>query len=157
MIRDTIPEDTPILVEMTEKTGVFKSIEIEALQEVLDDFFSGMRDFEHRCVTLEENGTVLGYAYFAPTPMTDRTWQLWWIAVSKVKQAKGLGSVLLRYVEDEIRTAHGRILLIETSSLPHYELTRKFYIKHGYELESRIRDYYSNGDDLNVFRKRLDQ
>lgn len=155
MIRPTIPEDTPVLVELSEATSVFKVIELEALQEVLDDYFTGMSEFGHRCVTLEENGTILAYAYFAPTPMTDRTWQLWWIAVRKGKQAKGMGGELLQYVEDEIRTAGARLMLIETSSLPHYELTRKFYIKHGYEVESRVRDYYSDGDHLVVFRKRL--
>jgi ribosomal protein S18 acetylase RimI-like enzyme len=87
--------------------------------------------------------------------MTDRTWDLYWIAVSKQTQAKGIGGKLLKHVEDDIRGKQGRILLIETSALPHYELTRKFYLKHGYDQESRIRDYYADGDDLVVFRKRL--
>src|SRR5439155_26143744 len=99
--------------------------------------------------------SILGYAYYAPTPMTDRTWQLWWIAVTKQTQAKGIGSKLLKYVEDDIRSKRGRILLIETSSLPHYDPTRKFYLKHGYEQEAIMRDYYADGDNLVVFRKRL--
>lgn len=49
----------------------------------------------------------------------------------------------------------GRLLLIETSSLPHYEPTRRFYLKHGYERSCAIADYYADGDDLVVFRKRL--
>jgi hypothetical protein len=63
----------------------------------------------------------------------------------------------LRHAEEDIRRQHGRLLLIETSSLPHYELTRHFYLKHGYEQGCVLRDYYADGDDMVVFRKRLAQ
>jgi ribosomal protein S18 acetylase RimI-like enzyme len=87
--------------------------------------------------------------------MTDRGWHLYWIAVSKTTQARGVGGQLLRHVEDDIGRARGRQLLIETSSLPHYELTRRFYLKHGYEQAAVLPDYYSDGDDMVVFRKRF--
>ena len=35
MIRPTVPEDTPILLDLAEGTGVFKPLEIVALREVL--------------------------------------------------------------------------------------------------------------------------
>jgi len=89
--------------------------------------------------------------------MTDRTWYLYWIAVRKTLQARGLGGVLLRRVEDDIRAIRGRVLFIETSSLPNYELTRRFYLKHRYEQTAALRDYYCDGDDMVVFRKRLDE
>ena len=56
---------------------------------------------------------------------------------------------------EEIAEAGGRILLIETSSLPHYEPTRAFYVKHGYLPDAVLHDYYADGDDMVVFRKRL--
>ena len=87
--------------------------------------------------------------------MADRTWYLYWIAVSKKTQARGLGGRLLRHAEDDVRREGGRVLFIETSSLPHYELTRNFYLKHGYDTEATLRDYYSEGDSMVVFRKRL--
>ena len=87
--------------------------------------------------------------------MTDRTWYLYWIAVSKRLQARGLGGTLLRRAEDDARRAGGRVLFIETSSLPHYELTRRFYLKNGYEQAAVLRDFYADGDDMVVFRKRL--
>ena len=46
---------------------------------------------------------VIGFAYFAPAAMTDRTWYLYWIAVAKKTQAKGTGAALLHYTEEEIR------------------------------------------------------
>jgi ribosomal protein S18 acetylase RimI-like enzyme len=63
--------------------------------------------------------------------------------------------LMLAQAEREIRQSGGRLLLIETSSLPHYQPTRDFYRKHGFEQEAVVRDYYANGDDLVVFRKRL--
>jgi ribosomal protein S18 acetylase RimI-like enzyme len=155
MIRPTLPADTPLLLTLAEGTGVFKPHEIVALREVLDDYHATMRAQGHRSVTDEEHGQIVGFAYFAPAAMTDRTWYLYWIAVTKAVQARGVGSRLLHHAEREIAAAQGRVLFIETSSLPHYELTRRFYHKHGYEREAVLRDFYAAGDDMVVFRKQL--
>ena len=155
MIRPTIEADTPSLLALTEGTGVFKAHEIEALNEVLSDYHAGAHLSGHIAVTYEDEGRILGYAYYAPAAMTDRTWYLYWIAVQRAIHAKGIGGKLLRYAEDDIRKRNGRVLFIETSSLPHYELTRKFYLKHGYEITGVLRDYYSDGDDMVVFRKKM--
>jgi ribosomal protein S18 acetylase RimI-like enzyme len=87
--------------------------------------------------------------------MTDRTWYLYWIAVSKQIQAKGIGGALLRAVEEDIARLRGRLLLIETSSLPHYDLTRRFYVKHGYTQAAVLADFYADGDAMVVFSKRI--
>jgi ribosomal protein S18 acetylase RimI-like enzyme len=87
--------------------------------------------------------------------MTDRTWHLWWIAVDRDVHARGLGSELLRHAEADVLAAGGRLLLVETSSLPHYEPTRRFYERHGYAQDAVMHDYYAEGDDLVVFHKRM--
>jgi ribosomal protein S18 acetylase RimI-like enzyme len=153
MIRTIHPDDTAMLVPLTEGTGVFKPLEIEALKEVLADYHTSNHALGHRAIAYEDKGQVTGFAYYAPAAMTDRTWYLYWIAVSKQIQARGTGGKLLHLVEDDIRRQNGRVLLIETSSLPHYDLTRRFYIKHGYEQTAVLRDYYSECDDMVVFRK----
>jgi ribosomal protein S18 acetylase RimI-like enzyme len=156
MIRPTTEEETPELIELTEATGLFKPHEIVALGEVFDDYFAGEREGGHRSVTSEQNGKLLGFAYYGQAAMTDRTWYLWWIAVRKDIQARGIGTELLKYVEDNIREEHrGRVLFIETSSLPHYEKTRQFYVKNNYETHALLKDYYADGDSLVVFRKAL--
>jgi GNAT superfamily N-acetyltransferase len=155
MIRPTVPTDTPTLIAVAEGTRVFKPHEIVALREVLDDYHEVNHAEGHRSVTAEEAGEVVGFAYYAPAAMTDRTWYLYWIAVRQDLQAKGAGTRLLRHAEEDIRRSQGRLLLIETSSLPHYEPTRRFYLKHQYEQAAVLRDFYADGDDLVVFRKRL--
>ena len=94
MIRPTVPADTPALLALAEGTGVFKPLEIQALKEVLDDYHAQNYQLGHRSATFEQDGTVAGFAYHAPAAMTDRTWYLYWIAVSKQIQARGIGAAL---------------------------------------------------------------
>jgi ribosomal protein S18 acetylase RimI-like enzyme len=155
MLRPAVPADTAALLALTQGTEVFKPHEIQALDEVLSDYHAGNRGLGHVAVVDERDGGLIGYAYYAPAAMTDRTWYLYWIAVTKATQSRGIGGELLRHAEDDIRARGGRILFIETSSLPHYQPTRNFYLKHGYEVTGVLRDYYGDGDDMVVFRKRL--
>ena len=68
---------------------------------------------------------------------------------------QGIGSELLRHVESGLRQNRQRVLIIETSRLDGFELTRRFYLKHGYAEEARIRDFYAAGEDKVVFWKGL--
>jgi GNAT superfamily N-acetyltransferase len=155
MIRPADPGDTATLVSLARDTGVFKPHDIQALQEVLDDYHATNRAAGHLAVVLEEGGELLGFAYYAPAAMTDGTWHLWWIAVRKEQQGRGLGTVLLRHVEEEVVRRRGRMLLIETSSLDSYRPTRTFYLKHAYKEVARLPDYYTAGDDMVIFCRRF--
>lgn len=155
MIRPTTPADTETLIAIASGTNVFKALELVALREVLDDYHAVNRADGHRAITSEQDGRILGFAYYAPTPMTDHTWHLYWIAVLKSEHAKGIGTELLKQAEADVISERGRLFLIETSGLPHYEPTRNFYLKHGYEPAAHIRDFYAEGDDQIVFWKKL--
>ena len=154
-LRPSQPADSRALIAIAEGTGVFKPIEIQALEEVLSDYHGHEQANGHRCATAWRGEEPIGFVYWAPASMTDRTWYLWWIAVRTDLHGRGSGARLLAFCEAEIRAAGGRLLLIETSSLPVYEPTRRFYAKHGYQPPVVIRDFYADGDDLLVFRKRL--
>jgi ribosomal protein S18 acetylase RimI-like enzyme len=140
---------------MAEKTGVFKRIEIVALREVLDEYVAQPGGDGYHCYCCEKEGQILGFACHGPNTMTDRTWDLFWIVVSKETQARGIGSRLLHFVEDDIRQRNGRLLVIETSSQHSYEPTRRFYRKHGYDQPAVIPDFYADGDSIVIFTKRL--
>jgi GNAT superfamily N-acetyltransferase len=155
MIRPTLESETDTLLKMAEGTAVFKPMEIEALKEVLDDYHEGNHRYGHRAITFEQDGQPVGFAYYAPTAMTDRTWHLYWIFVTKAIQAKGIGAKLLAFAEKDIHATGGRLFLIETSSLPSYQPTRNFYLKYNYEQAATIRDFYADGDDQVIFRKHL--
>jgi GNAT superfamily N-acetyltransferase len=155
MIRPTTPADTPELLSMAAATGVFRPLEIDALKEVLDDYHDHAEAHGDRCFAYEVKGQVLGFEYHGLEPMTENCWSLWWIVVQPGTQGKGIGAKLLKFAEDDAKAHGARILFLETSGMPHSELTRKFYLKNGYEQEGRLRDFYAPGDDQLIFRKVL--
>ncbi len=63
--------------------------------------------------------------------------------------------LLLKRVEDDVKRAGGRMLLIQTSGRPDYVTARAFYAKNGYLEVARIEDYYAPGDDTVIFQKRF--
>ena len=105
MLRPTTPADTPALVALAAATGVFKPIEIDALHEVLDDYHAANHGYGHQSLTWDEGGAAAGFVYFAPTAMTDRTWEVWWIAVAPGRQGTGVGGRMMAFVERAVRDA----------------------------------------------------
>jgi ribosomal protein S18 acetylase RimI-like enzyme len=155
MIRPIMPADSEALIELTTGTGFFKPIELTTLREVLNDYHKEDRLAGHRAFLWEEADRLIGYVYYAPAPMTDGAWYLYWIAVANGTRGRGLGGRMLDFVEKDVRDRGGRLLLIETSGLAHYEPTRRFYFKYGYTVVAQIADYYAEGDGLTVFAKRF--
>ena len=153
MIKRTTPNEHAALLAMSAATGVFYDNEIETLEEVLADFEREGDDYGHFCQTLLQNEEPIGFAYYAPVAMADRTWELWWIVVAPKLHGQGIGTQILHAVEAEIRNQEGRLLLIETSSLPKYEPTRRFYLKHGYVEVARVPHFYRNGDDKVIYSR----
>jgi ribosomal protein S18 acetylase RimI-like enzyme len=125
----------------------------------MDDFFARAKAEGHGCVVDVDDDVdddvAAGVAYFQPVAATDGTWTLLMIAVHPEQQGQGRGSVLLREVENQLRRQQQRLLLVETSGVPDFALTRAFYDKAGYGVEARVRDYYAAGDDMVLYRKAL--
>ena len=98
---------------------------------------------------------MVGFACFGPVPMTEGTYDLYWIAVAR--EARGTGVALsLDHAACEVAEGlGGRWMLAETSSTPPYAPARSFYAKAGYTLQERIPDFYRDGDDRLTFGKRL--
>ncbi len=80
---------------------------------------------------------------------------MYWIAVDPTIHRGGIGRKLLAASEEAVRKLGGRLIVLETSGLPTYEPTRKFYLATGYTLEATLKDFYSPGDDLIIFTKHL--
>jgi ribosomal protein S18 acetylase RimI-like enzyme len=98
-----------------------------------------------------------GYACFGPHPLTQGTYDLYWIVVDPVAQGHGIGHALLARVEAEVQARGGRMLLVETSSTPAYASARWFYESSGYRCEATVHDFYAPGDSLLIFSKDLAQ
>ncbi|HEY1066973.1 MAG TPA: GNAT family N-acetyltransferase [Pirellulales bacterium] len=154
MIRPVKPDDKPGLLAVAEASGLFAAPDLDFLSGMLDEHFAGKGGEDHFWITDDENGPV-GVAYYAPAPLTDRTWSLYLIAVHPDRQGRGRGAALVRFIEESLAARGERLLIVETSGVTSFERTRAFYRKCGYDEEGRIRDYYREGDDKIVFRKSL--
>jgi ribosomal protein S18 acetylase RimI-like enzyme len=98
---------------------------------------------------------LVGYACWGPTPATDRTWDLYWIAVDTALRGAGIGTILIEEVERRLVGQHARMLIAETSSRSDYAATRGFYERRGYREAARVRDFYAPGDDRIIYVKRF--
>jgi GNAT superfamily N-acetyltransferase len=139
------------LREILDATAVFRPDEVTVALELFDDATDGDYEF----VGGFEGDDLVGYACFGPTPGTDRTFDLYWIAMDPRAQGRGGGSHLLNDIEDRLRSRGARMLVAETSSRPEYAATRQFYLSRGYREAARMRDFYEVGDDRVIFTKSL--
>lgn len=154
MIRLATSGDIDALLALAEATGLFQSHELEDLNGMMREHLSGDDDGDNVWI-VDDDGELLGAAYYAPESFAEGVWNLYFIGVHPTHQGKGRGTALLSYVEDALTTKGERILLVETSGVGSFELTRTFYRKNGYDEEARIRDFYKVGDDKVIFRKAL--
>lgn len=154
MIRTATIEDRKAILELSLNSGLFTTDNLGELAQTLDGTL-GVNHSKHQWLVVEEANRTAGAAYFGPEAMTDGTWNLYYIAVLASARGTGLGSKMLTAVESALRDQGERVLLVETSGLDDYESTRRFYEKHGFSEEARIREFYGAGEDKVIFWKRL--
>ena len=154
-IRQMLKKDKPELMQILRNTPEFKAYEVEVAEEVIDSYLHDTRESGYYVLVAESDSTVAGYICYGPTPLTDGTWDLYWQAVAQEKRGQGIGGALMNAAEAEIRQAHGRLAIIETSSTPAYDNTVRFHLGQGYEIICRIPDFYAPGDDKLILQKRL--
>ena len=155
-IRPLVTADRETVRQILEATGSFTAEELGIALELIEEWIERGEASGYITSVIEESSEhVRGYVCYGPTPLTDGTFDLYWIAVESTAQGKGYGQQLLRHAEADVHQRGGRLLLIETSSQESYGSTIRFYERAGYELVARIPGYYRPGDDKLVFAKSL--
>jgi ribosomal protein S18 acetylase RimI-like enzyme len=154
-LRELKAEDREVLGPLLRSTQKFTEAEIEIALELVDEAIE-KTDTSYQFIIAESKEGVQGYGCWGMVPLTIGAYDIYWIAVSPESQGKGVGSQILHHMEDEIMKNQGRMILLETSSSEAYKDTRAFYEKRGYQLESRLRDFYKPGDDRCIYVKRID-
>jgi GNAT superfamily N-acetyltransferase len=161
-----LPSDRAQLIDILSQGAGFRSPEVACAIELLDAVLDpadpeeqGEKDgYEARVVVSDDAGTaerVLGYACFGATPMTESTFDLYWMVVAQDARGRGIGAQLCTAVEGELKQRGARLIRVETSSLEGQGGARRFYEKTGFRLSGAIPDFYRPGDDLLVFTKVL--
>ncbi|WP_034417654.1 GNAT family N-acetyltransferase [Candidatus Synechococcus spongiarum] len=101
------------------------------------------------------DGRVVGFGFCEPERMTSGTWNLRAIGILASYRGRGIGGSMVRYLEDRLRSAGQRILIVETMGTPEFRRSRAFYNAVGYAEEARIREFYEVGADKIVYWKHL--
>ncbi|WNG20346.1 GNAT family N-acetyltransferase [Cystobacter fuscus] len=110
---------------------------------------------DYKILVADRDGTIVGYVCYGPTPMTEGTYDLYWIASDPQVRGQGVGASLVSGMEADLRRRTARIIRVETSATEAYGPTRGFYASMKYTEEARIRDFYKVGDDLIILTKRV--
>jgi len=150
-IRVVSKQDINAIKEVLDSSELFPS---HLLDDMIADFLNNESSTDIWLTTIE-NDRPISIAYCAPERMTEGTYNLYAIAVRKENQGKGIGGEMMHFIENLLAKNGNRILIVETSGLADYELTRKFYHKCNYTKEATIRDFYQEGEDKVVFWKKL--
>jgi ribosomal protein S18 acetylase RimI-like enzyme len=153
-IRRLAPPDRDAILDLITTLGTFNGDEISVAMELVDAALAGSRDY--RVLVCDDGGVLAGYVCYGPTPMTDGTFDLYWIASSARQRGRGVGTMLVRTMEAELLGEGGRLVRIETSQLDGYDAARAFYARLGYHEVGRIHDFYRRGDDLVTLARRLE-
>jgi ribosomal protein S18 acetylase RimI-like enzyme len=139
---------------MLQDTPEFKLPEVAVAEEVIDSYLNDPQSY--RVLVAEDDAGIAGYVCYGLTPLTESTWDIYWLAVSRQRRGRGIGSALMTAAEGGIKKARGRLVIIETSAKPEYEKTRQFYCRHNYDFVCQIADFYAPGDDKIILQKRLE-
>jgi ribosomal protein S18 acetylase RimI-like enzyme len=156
MIRKLIKDDKEKIKQILIDTEHFNDDEVNIAIELIDEYLDDEKQEDYIIqVYRADDNTAAGYICYGKRPLTDMTYDLYWIAVDPNIHGKGIGSALVRFMEEDLKSRDGNLILIETSGKEAYENERKFYVKNGYEVQTIIKDFYRRGDDLVIYRKYL--
>src|SRR5215210_7943021 len=123
--------DREAVVKILERAGNFSEQEQKIALELIDDWLKAGEASDYMCWVLTDAGGIRGYVCIGPAPLTDGTFDLYWIVVDPSAQGLGYGQALIELAEDESRARGGRLLLIETASHDAYASTIRFYERAG--------------------------
>lgn len=155
-IRAIADTDRDALEAALRSDETFRPDEIAVALELIDAAIAGSDDYWVRvAIHPNVNCAIAGYICYGPTPMTESTYDLYWIVTHVAARGRGIAGVLIEHMEAELRERGAGGIRVETSQLESYGAARKLYARRGYPEASRLVDFYKPGDDLITYYKRL--
>lgn len=158
MIRHARKEDLSAIAEVAQSTQMFLGEELDHFVSMLEAHF-GAETSQGAGLLVATDGeapdsAVVGAAYYAPELMAQGVMNLLFIGVLASARKRGHGQALLDAFEREVSASSARLAIIETASDEMFAPAWALYRSSGYTQEARIRDFYDDGLDKLVFRKR---
>ncbi len=139
---------------LVDKTKVFSAEEVTIAAElVAEAALKGEVKSGYSFCLLEEGGKIIGYTCFGQVPLTESSYDLYWLVVDNEQHQKGYAKKLMLLTEELIASAGGKQIYAETSSKDNYAPARSFYLKSGFTEDARQQDFYKVGDDKVTYVK----
>jgi ribosomal protein S18 acetylase RimI-like enzyme len=158
-IRAIVPSDWDGIVDLLARTDAFDDEERQVARELVDDAIHRSEASGYAALVAVESdmsgGPVMGYVLYGPTPMTEHTYDLYWIAVDAARRGQGIGRKLVVALDDVLRRVGGRIIRVEASSVADAPATLAFYEGTGFVECGRIPHFYRTDDALVMFYRDL--
>lgn len=150
-----VKEDIRRVYDIVESTKFFYDHEVEIASELVADRLANGEETGYFFVFAEVDGVTAAYSCFGPIVMSKTCFDLYWIATHNDYRGKGIGRKLMEETCRQAVKMGCKIIIAETSGLPHYEPTRAFYINNDFILEATLKDFYTEGDDKLFYTKRI--
>lgn len=155
-LRELRPTDRPGLEGVLRSDDTFRDDEVAVALELIDDALGKPEsDYWFLVAVDDADERVQGYICYGPTPMTDASYDLYWIVTHADARGKGVAGQLIAAMERDVAARGATGIRIETSHLESYGSARRVYDRHCYVEVARIPDFYRKGDALVTFYKRL--
>jgi len=153
-IRSAARQDRESLLRIVRQQQNFNEQEVAVAIEVIDDALNPAKN-DYTLLVAETKGSVDGFIVYGAIPLTDSRYDLYWVATDSAQGRKGIGTLLLKSMEEMIRAQGPAHIYVDTSSTPGYIPARNFYEKHGYRIACVLPNFYRDGDDRVVYLKEV--
>jgi ribosomal protein S18 acetylase RimI-like enzyme len=155
VVRPMQLDDRASVWDILMTSGVFVETDAVCVDEMIQETWDTPRVDGYKWLACCQGERMIGFACYGTESLTQDTWDLFWICVRPEARGHGAGRALMAEVEAQVRAANGRVMVIYTSSTPTYAPARRLYEGAGFTRQAVVPDYYRNGDDLNIYWKRL--
>lgn len=152
---EPVESDVKRVYDIIDSTHFFYDHEVVIAAELVAERIEQGEESGYFFVFAEVDGVTVAYSCFGPITMSTTSFDLYWIATHNDFRGKGIGRKLMDETCNQARRMGCKILIAETSGLPHYEPTRAFYINNEFILEATLKDFYTDGDDKLFYTKRI--
>jgi len=150
---DVAAADVQAVGDLVHSTGFFSADEIRIAAELVSERLEKGTESGYFFIFAENQNKITGYSCYGPIPATKFSYDLYWIAVDRHWQGKGIGRLLLAESEKMIAASGGQRIYVETAGRPQYRSTREFYLHCGYQQAACLEHFYAPDDAKIIYLK----